>query len=89
MSDYNKNNDSTDNARPAQPGLPSRRGLGFRQMVGTILFGALGVQSSKARERDFGQGKASHFIFFGVGFMLIFTLVIIGVVKLVLHFAGR
>ena len=89
MSDNNNNDDRTHDSRPAQPQLPSRRGLGFRQMIGTILFGALGVQSNKARERDFGEGKASHFIFFGVGFMLVFTLVIIGVVKLVLHFAGR
>ena len=59
-----------------------------RDMVSTILFGALGVQSNKARERDFNQGKLSHFIYFGLGFMLVFVLVIIGVVKLVLHFAG-
>ncbi|MFA5677866.1 MAG: DUF2970 domain-containing protein [Pseudomonas sp.] len=58
-------------------------------MLSTILFGALGVQSNKARERDFNEGKLSHFIYFGLGFMLIFTLSIIGLVKLVLHFAGR
>lgn len=81
------NNNDTD--RHHQPQTPNRRGLRFRQMLSTILFGALGVQSNKARERDFTEGKASHFIFFGAGFMLIFTLVIIGVVKLVLHFAGR
>lgn len=84
MSDHNNNNN-----RNETPATPARRGLRLRQMIGTILFGALGVQSNKARERDFGEGKASHFIFFGVGFMLVFTLVIIGVVKLVLHFAGR
>lgn len=84
MSDHNNNNNRNEN-----PAAPARRGLRLRQMIGTILFGALGVQSNKARERDFGEGKASHFIFFGVGFMLVFTLVIIGVVKLVLHFAGR
>lgn len=83
MSEHNNNNDRN------APTPPTRRGLRLRQMIGTILFGALGVQSNKARGRDFAEGKASHFIFFGVGFMLVFTLVIIGVVKLVLHFAGR
>lgn len=60
----------------------------LRDMVSTILFGALGVQSNKARERDFSQGKPSHFIYFGLGFMLVFILVLAGVVKLVTHLAG-
>lgn len=82
MTDDNNNNDS----QPTSP--PSRSGLRFKEMLSTILFGALGVQSNKARERDFNQGKLSHFIYFGLGFMLVFVLMIIGVVKLVLHFAG-
>ena len=77
------------NNEQQQPEQPPRSGLAFRQMLSTILFGALGVQSNKARERDFKQGKASHFIYFGIGFMLVFVVVILGVVKLVLHFAGR
>lgn len=59
-----------------------------RDMISTILFGALGVQSNKARERDFSHGKPSHFIFFGLGFMMVFILVLVGVVKLVTHLAG-
>lgn len=74
---------------PQQDPPPTRGGLRFRQMISTILFGALGVQTNKARERDFTQGKLSHFIYFGLGFMVLFTLGIITVVKLVLHFAGR
>lgn len=84
MTDDNNKND-----RQQQDNAPARPGLRFRQMLSTILFGALGVQTNKARERDFNEGKLSHFIFFGLGFMLVFTLSIIGVVKLVLHFAGR
>lgn len=86
MTDNNKK-DQHDQPPPEQP--PARSGLRFRQMISTILFGALGVQTNKARERDFTQGKLSHFIYFGLGFMLLFTLGIITVVKLVLHFAGR
>ena len=84
MTEDNNNKDS----QPQQH-TPTRAGLRFRQMLSTILFGALGVQTNKARERDFTQGKLSHFIFFGVGIMVVFTLGIIGVVKLVLYFAGR
>lgn len=86
MSENNKNSGSK---HQQQEDSSPRNGLGFRQMLSTILFGALGVQSNRARERDFTQGKPSHFIYFGVGFMVVFVLVIIGVVKLVLHFAGR
>lgn len=60
----------------------------FRDTLASVLLGALGVQSSKARERDFTKGKASHFIGLGIAFLVVFVLVILGVVKLILHFAG-
>lgn len=85
----NNDNDKDQQDLPQHEKPPARAGLRFRQMLSTILFGALGVQSNKARERDFTEGKLSHFIYFGLGFMLLFTLGIIGVVKLVLYIAGR
>lgn len=63
-------------------------GMSFGQMFMSVLAAALGVQSQKARERDFTKGKPSHFIILGVGFTLAFVLIIVGVVKLVLHLAG-
>jgi hypothetical protein len=62
--------------------------LTLRQMLQSVLAGALGVQSGKNRQRDFSHGKPSHFIFLGIGFTLIFVLVILGVVKLVLYLVG-
>ncbi len=59
--------------------------LTLRQMLGSVLAAALGVQSGKNRARDFTHGKPSHFIFLGLGFTAIFVLVILGVVKLVLY----
>ena len=53
-----------------------------------VLAAALGVQSNRARGRDFSKGKPSHFIVLGVGFTAAFVLVILGVVKLVLYLAG-
>jgi hypothetical protein len=41
-------------------------GLSFRQMVGSVLASFFGVQSSKNRNRDFGQGKAKDFILVGI-----------------------
>lgn len=76
----NKNNDRNESTIPSK--------MRLRDMFSTILFGALGVQSNKARERDFSQGKPSHFIYFGLGFMLVFILVLVGIVKLVTHLAG-
>lgn len=60
----------------------------FWQMLHSVLAAAFGVQSGKNRERDFTQGKPSHFILLGLLFTALFVLVIFGVVKLVLHLAG-
>lgn len=63
--------------------------LTFRQMLHSVLAGALGVQSSKNRARDFTHGKPSHFILLGLAFTAVFVLVILGVVQLVLYLVGR
>lgn len=65
-----------------------RKTLTLRQMLQSVLAGALGVQSGKNRARDFSQGKPSHFILLGVGFTMVFVLLILGVVKLVLYLVG-
>ena len=65
-----------------------RKPLTLRQMLQSVLAGALGVQSGKNRARDFSQGKPGHFILLGVGFTLLFILTILGIVKLVLYLAG-
>jgi len=58
--------------------------LTFWQVLQSTLAAAFGVQSSKNRERDFTRGKASHFIFMGIAFTVLFVLAVIGVVQLVL-----
>ncbi|MEZ3185105.1 DUF2970 domain-containing protein [Pseudomonas sp. LM13] len=64
------------------------KNLTLRQMLGSVLAAALGVQSGKNRARDFRHGKPSHFIILGVGFTVLFVLFVLGVVKLVLYLAG-
>ncbi len=64
------------------------KNLTLRQMLGSVLAAVLGVQSGKNRARDFSHGKPSHFIILGVGFTVLFVLIVLGVVKLVLYLAG-
>ncbi len=64
------------------------KNLTLRQMLGSVLAAALSVQSGKNRARDFSHGKPSHFIILGVGFTVLFVLIVLGVVKLVLYLAG-
>ena len=62
--------------------------LTFGQLLRSTFSAFIGVQSNTNRERDFKHGKMSHFIWMGLLFGLIFVLTLVGVVQLVLHFAG-
>jgi hypothetical protein len=50
----------------------------------SVLAAALGVQSSKNRERDFTKGNPLVFIAAGLIFTILFVLTLIGVVNLIL-----
>ncbi len=76
-------------AEGEQPAGNDKSGLTFMQLVKSTLAAFIGVQSNANRERDFTHGKASHFIWMGLLFGLIFVLTLIGVVQLVLHFVAR
>ena len=67
---------------------PQNRPPSFWQMLQSVLAAAFGVQSGKNRARDFTHGKPSHFIVLGVGFTLVFALLLYALVRLVLHLAG-
>ena len=56
---------------------------GLRTMLQSVFAAALGVQSSKNRERDFTGGKASHFIVAGIVFTFLFIATVATVVTLV------
>jgi len=58
--------------------------MSFFQVVKSVLWSFLGVQSAKNRERDFTKGRASHFIAVGLLMTLLFILTIWGVVQLVM-----
>jgi uncharacterized protein (DUF983 family) len=60
----------------------------FWQMLHSVMAAAFGVQSGKNRARDFTHGKPSHFVILGIGFTVVFALMLFGIVKLVLMLAG-
>ncbi|MEM6545678.1 MAG: DUF2970 domain-containing protein [Pseudomonadota bacterium] len=64
-----------------------RKTLSLRELIGSGLAAALGVQSGKNRERDFNNGKASSFIALGIVFTAIFIGSVLTIVNLVL--SGR
>ena len=55
----------------------------LRALLQSVLAAALGVQSSKNRERDFTDGKASHFIVAGIVFTFLFIATVATIVNLV------
>lgn len=52
--------------------------------IKSVAAAFFGVQSNKNRERDFSQGKLSHFIIVGVLGVFIFIAVLIAIVALVI-----
>mgnify|MGYP000669302928 CR=1 FL=1 len=53
--------------------------------IKSVLFAFLGVQSNKNRERDFSQGKFSHFVIIGAIAVVVFIGTLITIVSLVLE----
>jgi len=56
--------------------------------MGSIIAAWFGVQTKGNRERDFEQGKFHHFVVGGIIFAILFVLFVVGIVKVVMHFAG-
>lgn len=62
-----------------------KKRLGLKQIIGSVLAAAFGVQSSANRERDFRQGRAQHFIIAGIVFTALFVVALITIVKLAVN----
>jgi len=56
--------------------------------MGSIIAAWFGVQTKANRERDFEQGKFHHFVIGGIVFAAMFVLFVVGIVNVVMHFAG-
>ncbi len=53
----------------------------------SVFAASFGVQTSTNRERDFEQGKFHHFVIGGIVFAVLFVLILVGLVKVIMHFA--
>lgn len=60
----------------------------LRQVISSVFWAIVGVQSDANRERDFKSGAAKDFVFVSIVAAVLFVVTIYGVVRLVLSFAG-
>ena len=64
-----------------------RKKMSALSFMGSIFAAWFGVQTKANRERDFEQGKFHHFVIGGLVFAVFFVLFVVGIVKVVMHFA--
>ena len=65
----------------------NKKKVSFLSTMSSVAAASFGVQTNKNRERDFEKGKFHHFVIGGIIFAVLFILLIIGIVKVVMHFA--
>jgi len=58
--------------------------ISLKETIASVAAAFIGIQSNKNRQRDFKQGKFSHFIIAGVLGVAIFITALIVVVNIVL-----
>ncbi len=61
----------------------------FLDIVKSTLAAALGVQSSKNRERDFAHGNILAYVVSGIIFTVLFIITVVIVVNMVIHTAAN
>ena len=66
----------------------NKKKVSLLSIMSSVTAASFGVQTNKNRERDFEQGKFHHFVIGGIVFAVLFVLFLVGMVKVVLHFAG-
>lgn len=54
--------------------------LGLHQVAASVLAAFFGVQSDRARRRDFNRGRLRDFVLVGVGITALFVIVLWGAV---------
>lgn len=59
------------------------------QLILSVLAAFFGVQTNKARERDFNSGKPMHYIVGGLIFVICFVLILSGIVAFIVKHAGK
>lgn len=76
-------------ADPRGPDEDENKTPGLKEIIGSVLSAAFGVQNRRNRERDFKHGKARTFIIAGIVFTALFIGTVFLVVNVVLRQAGN
>jgi hypothetical protein len=71
-----------------ESGKQEGRAPSLLSVLGSVLAGMFGVQSSRKHEEDFTHGKPSQYVIIGLLVTVVFMLTIWGVVSLVMKLAG-
>ncbi len=66
----------------------NKKKVSLLSIMSSVTAASFGVQTKKNRERDFEQGRFHHFVIGGIVFAVLFILLIVGIVNVVMHFAG-
>jgi Protein of unknown function (DUF2970) len=66
----------------------NRKKISPFSFMGSIIAAWFGVQTKANRERDFEHGKFHHFAIGGIVFAVLFVMFVVGIVKVVMHYAG-
>ncbi|MDB5967952.1 MAG: hypothetical protein JWQ90_402 [Hydrocarboniphaga sp.] len=61
--------------------------ISFWQTVSSVLAAFFGVQSSKARKRDFSSGNPLAFVVVALLMTGLFVLLLLAIVRVIMHFA--
>lgn len=64
--------------------IESPKELGFWATLKSVLWAMIGIRARGQAQQDFTRGKASHFIIIGIGFALIFILLLVLLVQAVI-----
>jgi hypothetical protein len=64
-----------------------KRPMTLREVIGSVLAAAIGVQSQRNRERDFARGSAKQFIVVGLVATVLFVATVFTVVKIIIAYA--
>lgn len=84
VSDKHQHGHKADHEEPHEDVRPP----GILQIIQSTLAAAFGVQTEKARKRDFTHGRPLPFIIAGVVFTVLFIITLVVIVNVVLRSAG-
>jgi hypothetical protein len=79
--------DDSQHEKQAEPAVVEKEEAtepGLKDVVRSVLWASIGIQSRRNQERDFKHGKAKVFVIAGIVFTLLFIATVFSIVTVVL-----